>query len=58
MAHRFEKRVKREDGEAYIRKCQTCNCWFGTPVWSDSYCCPACEEKARKYRQRRTRNAG
>lgn len=30
--------------EVYLRKCHHCNCWFGTPWYWDTYCCPGCQD--------------
>ena len=34
--------------DVYMRKCQSCNHWFGTLRYEDRWCCTACEEADRR----------
>jgi hypothetical protein len=46
VAYRYE-----DDGKpikVYLRKCQNCRCWFGTPWYQDEFCCPHCMDAAKK----------
>ena len=52
---RFRRMPDGEIVKVYLRRCENCRCWFGTPWYQDEFCCPACKEAAKKRRWRRTR---
>lgn len=56
MRRHEEHEVYRGDDKVFIRKCNHCGCWFGTPWYHDEYCCPGCKD-AEKRRQKRWPNA-
>ena len=34
--------------KVWIRRCERCRCWFGTPEYRDQWCCQGCEDAAKR----------